>query len=248
MIGTRVNAYGALEMKTKYQRNMLLGNLSVVVLVSLLISGLYICDAIISGGIEVEPFEKESIYQIIDFPPPQSYQTETAQPGGGSIVQKLSEFLSSNIMLVDDDEMIDEEFVFPTQIDKSYMVDNQFGDGPPGDGRNIIIEVPPEIPEYPKLEEFHEYQVLPTMIYSAAPEYPRLAKMAGLEGAVWVAVLVGKNGSVVEAKIYTESGVRAGFEQAALAAALKCRYSPAVQNGYNVAAWVMYKVEFTLNE
>ena len=248
MVGTRVNAYGALEMKMKYQRNMLLGNLSVMVLVSLLISVFYVYGAIMSGTVKVEPIDKERIISIVDIPAQRSYKTETASPGSRAVVQKLSEFLSSNIMLVDDDEMIDEDFLFPTQIDKSYMVDNQLGDGPPGDGRNIIIEVPPEIPEYPKLEEFHEYQVLPKMIYSAAPEYPRLAKKAGLEGVVWVAVLVGKNGNVVEAKIYTESGVRAGFEQAAMQAALKCKYSPAVQNGYNVAAWVVYKVEFALNK
>ena len=83
------------------------------------------------------------------------------------------------------------------------------------------------------------------MIHYEEPSYPRLAEQAGLEGVVWLEVLVGKRGGVKEAAVFKSSGTPA-LDDAALKAAPKCRFSPALQNGEPVCVWVTYKVEFTL--
>ena len=41
---------------------------------------------------------------------------------------------------------------------------------------------------------------------------------------------------------------RARFDDAAIEAAYKCKYKPAIQNGRPVAVWVSYQVEFVLEE
>jgi len=37
-----------------------------------------------------------------------------------------------------------------------------------------------------------------------------------------------------------------GFEEAAVKAAYKCRYRPAIQNGNPIGVWISYTVEFVL--
>jgi TonB family protein len=88
--------------------------------------------------------------------------------------------------------------------------------------------------------------VMPEMIYEEPPEYPRKARKAGAEGIVYIEVLVDQKGNVRKALVYRPSGTKVGFEEAALKAAYKCRYKPAMQNGTPVAIWVVYEVDFSL--
>jgi TonB family protein len=62
-----------------------------------------------------------------------------------------------------------------------------------------------------------------------------------------VRALVGADGSVLKAVAWVSSGDER-LDKAALAAAFKCRFSPALQNGQPVALWVTYKVEFVLGQ
>ncbi|RME26873.1 MAG: energy transducer TonB [Candidatus Zixiibacteriota bacterium] len=99
---------------------------------------------------------------------------------------------------------------------------------------------------YPARDAFVPYEIPPEMIYEAVPEYPRLAKEAGWEGTVWIAVLVDIDGHVRKAEITRSSGMPL-LDDAALAAASRNRFSPAKQNGHAVAVWVTYRVDFVLN-
>ena len=98
----------------------------------------------------------------------------------------------------------------------------------------------------PGSDEFVEDGQMPEMIYYQEPVYPRQAKQAGLEGTVWVKALVGQHGDVVDAIIYKSSGTPS-LEEAALAAAPKCRFNPAMRYGQPICVWVVYKVEFRLD-
>ncbi|MFH2204893.1 MAG: energy transducer TonB [Elusimicrobiota bacterium] len=49
-----------------------------------------------------------------------------------------------------------------------------------------------------------------------------------------------------DAIIQKASGTNAGFEEAALTAAMKNRYKPAIQNGRPIPVWVSYRVVFEL--
>ena len=73
------------------------------------------------------------------------------------------------------------------------------------------------------------------------------AQKQGLEGFVWVGALIDAQGQVAEAVIQQDANPDSGFGKAALAAAKKCRYKPAIDSdGKPVAVWVSYKVVFSL--
>jgi protein TonB len=76
--------------------------------------------------------------------------------------------------------------------------------------------------------------------------YPDLALRAGIEGTVYVAALVDKNGNVKNAYIEIKSGANAGFEEAALEQAMKLKYKPAFNNKIPVEVWIIYRVDFRL--
>jgi len=63
---------------------------------------------------------------------------------------------------------------------------------------------------------------------------------------VMVQAYVDKNGEVKKAQAVKTNRPNMGFEEAAVKAAYKCKYRPAIQNGNPVGVWIGYRVEFTL--
>ena len=85
----------------------------------------------------------------------------------------------------------------------------------------------------------------PVLVDFVAPRYPSLAREAGFEGTVRVRVLVGEDGKVLAASVLS-SDVSAAMEQAAIEAAMKCRFKPAKQRTTPVKAHVMIPFNFRL--
>ncbi len=101
--------------------------------------------------------------------------------------------------------------------------------------------------DLPDENEFIAVEILPEMIYEETPLYPEEAKEKKLEGTVYIKALIDKSGTVVDAKVSKTCGTEL-LDKAALAAAHKCKYKPAVQKGRPIAVWVTYKVEFKLDK
>jgi protein TonB len=76
------------------------------------------------------------------------------------------------------------------------------------------------------------------------PEYPELAREAGIEGKVIVRVLVGADGFVHTGEVL-ESVL--GLDDAALVAARTAVFRPAQQQGRPVPAWIVIPIEFVLH-
>ena len=100
--------------------------------------------------------------------------------------------------------------------------------------------------KYPGENDFIAVDSAPVMVSVANPVYPDSAKANKVEGTVWIKALIDENGKVIEARIQKCSPKGYGFEEAALEAAKKCEYTPAVQKGKPVSVWVTYEVKFTL--
>ena len=99
----------------------------------------------------------------------------------------------------------------------------------------------------PVLDDFVPVETMPEMIYRERPKYPGLAKKAKAEGTVWVKALVDTTGKISEVQVGKSSGHEL-LNEAAVAAAYKCKFKPATQKGKPVAVWITYKVEFTLDD
>jgi len=81
----------------------------------------------------------------------------------------------------------------------------------------------------------------------ALPQYPDLARRAGLQGTVVLLVVVEADGSVGEIEVIRSPDQRWGFDLAAIGAVKEWRYEPALMNDKPVAAYIQVMVEFALS-
>jgi TonB family protein len=98
----------------------------------------------------------------------------------------------------------------------------------------------------PPPDDFVPVEEYPEMIYEEIPEYPRLAYDGGFTGSVIIQAYVNNEGIVRKAQAMSCTRPAMGFEEAAVAAAYKCIWSPAIQNGQPIGLWVSYRVDFVI--
>jgi protein TonB len=96
----------------------------------------------------------------------------------------------------------------------------------------------------PEPGEFVAFDELPVLLNAEQPEYPQLAREAGISGTVRVNVLVGKDGRVKRAIAMDGPEL---FRQPAVDAAYKARFKPALQGRNPVEVWVLIPFNFELN-
>lgn len=102
------------------------------------------------------------------------------------------------------------------------------------------------VEELPSPEDDAEVTEPPRQIKSVAPAYPPDAQREHIEGVVWLSVVIDTTGIPTDPRIVQDSGMNAGFEQAAIEAALKTRWVPAKSGDRPVPVRVTMKVEFRL--
>jgi protein TonB len=78
------------------------------------------------------------------------------------------------------------------------------------------------------------------------PEYPALARKAGVSGKVLLEAVVRADGSVGDVKVLQSPGANLGFEDVTMEAVRQWRYRPGMQNGRPVAVFFTIVVEFVL--
>ncbi len=146
-----------------------------------------------------------------------------------------------------DDAEVSAEMTIATQTEMSQSIAPVIQDI---EEDNIIIEAPEEdniqIEEeaLPPPDAFVPFEFGPKPTTPISPEYPELARKAGIEGTVIVRILIDREGRVRDAIIARSVG--AGLDEAAIEAIKKTIYTPAIQNNRPVAVWVAQPVYFRL--
>ncbi|MEW5795679.1 MAG: TonB family protein [Candidatus Zixiibacteriota bacterium] len=232
--------YGAYELKAKYQRNFMFGTLATTTFILLILVVAWLIQQM--GGEEAINTEPVRITTVADLGPPPTLakkppQVQVNQPNVAAPKVGIP-------TPVADDEVMDEDVVLATREEMADIVAPDIVSD--GSSQDIVVDIAEE--DYlPSMDEFVPVEVPAEMIYEEMPEYPRLAKDAGLEGRVWIKALVGKDGSVKDAAVYKSSGTPL-LDDAALKSAPKNKFKPAIQNGRPVAMWVTYKVDFVIKQ
>ncbi len=88
--------------------------------------------------------------------------------------------------------------------------------------------------------------VKPEMVTRVQPVYPPVAKTMKVQGTVILSILISETGSVSEVRVLRPVGGSSGLNEAAVAAAKKWKFKPAVKQGKRVKVWVTYPVSFKL--
>jgi len=94
---------------------------------------------------------------------------------------------------------------------------------------------------------FTPAEVLPNCTYMPPPDYPEIARLAGVEGIVTLWVYVGSDGQIKDVQLFQTSGVTS-LDDAALAAAHNTRWTTARNNGIPVGVWTTLRYNFALTE
>ncbi len=112
-------------------------------------------------------------------------------------------------------------------------------------GTNLSLNELPPPPQDDEQEEF-EYiavSIKPKIKKRVVPEYPALARKAGIEGTVVVRVLIDEKGNVAKAEIFKSIPM---LDSAAIAAARQCKFTPGQQRDKKVKVWMAIPFTFKL--
>lgn len=230
--------YGAFELKKSYQRHMTLAMLIGAGIHLFALGSWAFVKWVTTADIPVT----ENVYRITDIselaPPPSLVRKPPA------VKIEAPKIAAPKIGIPEPvpDEEATEDIVLATQDQLAEISQPDVGSGS-GSGDVIVIEI--DDSEFlPSAGEFVPYEEAPEAIFLAEPDYPEMARQAGLTADVWVNVLVDKEGNVRDAIVEKSSVEGIGFEEKALEAALQGKWTPALQNNQPVACWVAYKIEF----
>lgn len=94
--------------------------------------------------------------------------------------------------------------------------------------------------------DFVPVEKMPVPVKEVKPEYPEIARRAGVEGTVWVKILVDKEGKAKKAVIQKSDAEI--FNEPAIAAAMQYVFTPAIMNSGPVAVWASIPFRFKLNK
>jgi TonB family protein len=117
---------------------------------------------------------------------------------------------------------------------------------PPMQSRDMTLPAPPlrTLPESGiQIYPFWMVDVKPRPLNKPMPEYPEMARSAGMEGEVFVELDVDTTGLVMAARVLRGPSA---FHEAALAVGRRLRFTPAIKGGKLVSVIVAQRINFDL--
>jgi protein TonB len=108
-----------------------------------------------------------------------------------------------------------------------------------------VLPAPPVAPPPapPKTVRVGGYISAPQKVHDVAPEYPPMARAAGITGVVIIEAVIAEDGSVRDARVLRSAPL---LDQAALAAVRQWVYRPTLLNGVPVSVIMTVTVRFEL--
>jgi protein TonB len=162
-----------------------------------------------------------------DTPPPQVQVAPAAAPPAAAIP-----------VPVPDAEAPEEQ----TIMSQEEIMTSTPGMAETGEGQQIVVA--PAEDELPKFGDYVYVEELPEAITRVPPQYPDLAREAGVDGTVMVQALVGKDGKVKDVRVVKSIPM---LDENAKAAVRQWVFKPALSNNKPVAVWVGVPVKFSLH-
>ncbi len=246
--------YGAIEIKNLIRKYTIRGFIYTILIFGITMGG-YLASVNMedSSGKDLflAPIQKIKLDQLpppksdapVDAPPPQQVQQivhhgPAARAGtpvpvpDAEITPDMQEFAAMDVMSRASAEGGDGE-------DLGDFASNIDFDAP------IEVEAPVEEPDPDEFVAVEEEVDFSLDDLKSAVKYPDLAKRAGVEGTVYVKVLIGADG--IPKKAFVEMSENELLDKAAKDAVMNFRgYTPAIQNGKPIQLWMSIPVEFRL--
>ena len=195
---------------------------------------MFVTNLIISGQREAIPVVQMQVSDLAappplsqDTPPPQVEVAPAAAPPAAAIPVPVPDAQAPEEQTI----MSQEEIATATP-----------GMAEAGEGQQIVVA--PSEDEMPKFGEYVYVEELPEAITRVQPQYPDLAREAGVDGTVMVQALVGKDGKVKDVRVVKSIPM---LDENAKSAVRQWVFKPALSNNKPVAVWVGVPVKFSLH-
>ena len=232
--------YGAFELKRLYSRNYTIGVMIAIFLHLLGVTSYYIYQAMTKEDYDNIPTVR--IVKYSELGPPPSITNEAAPQiaVSGPVAAP-----TVGVPIPVPDEQAPPEQTIASQQEMSAQAAPSLG-ADLSSGAQITQDIKIESDEDPDFNKFVPYEKGPEMVVAAKPEYPEIAKRAGITGKVFVKVLVDKEGRPKRAVVIKSDSEL--FNQPAIDAAMKSAFTPAIQNQHPIAVWIVLPYKFQLSD
>jgi protein TonB len=239
-LGTALVPYGRLEVKQALHRNFVRGMI-ISFGIHLAIIGTYYGVQYLKSDDENVPMVKVILKysdlgpppSISNVPPPPSVSVAAlAKPTVGMPVPVPDAEVSAEQTLATQQELSSQPSPALEQLE--------------GGGVEISKDIQIDADAEPGMDEFIPVEKGPQIVKKVVPVYPDMARRAGLEGTVWVKILVDKDGKPKKAAVIKSTTEI--FNEPAVEAAMQFLFTPAVMNNGPVKVWVSVPFRFKLKE
>ncbi len=244
-VGTAVEsvAYGRPELKKVLQRNYIRG-MVISFAVHFALLGTYYLAKYLGEDDENIPTVSVRILKYSDLGPPPSIAATPPPPAIG-VAAAVKPSIGVPVPVPDAEASAEQTLA--TQAELSATPSPAMEQGFGGEGQLQVqqdIVIAPE--DEPDMDEFIPVEKQPQIVKRVIPKYPDMALRAGLEGTVWVKILVDKDGLPKKAVVIKSTAEL--FNDAAVQAAMGFVFTPAVMNNGPVKVWVSIPFKFLLKD
>ena len=236
MTNQMTSRYGAIELRSLYPTFALRG-LILAATLHLIIIGVYYCGLSLMKD---EPPAREFHISINEIGQPPSIKNTISPPA--ITIAAAGARPANAIPVAVPDATISPDATIANQEDINQATVNS--DFRIGENGNVVVDAPANVEIEKEPDPFTPFEKSPVPVVDPAPQYPEIPLRAGIEGTVWVKIWVTKEGKTKKAEVVrTDSEL---FNQAAIDAAMKWVFTPAVMNNGPVAVWVTIPFKFKL--
>lgn len=237
--------YGAFELKWLVGPNLIKG-----FIVSALLHGVVAASPVIIELFKGEELPPDKIF-VID---PSQVQPRLRRQRGETVEQvriatpKIAPPKAAIPIPVEEEQISEEPQIMMSQQELAEAFEAQAaeeGDLDIPEGVEIVIGSMGD-EDIPASDVFIPFEVPPQPLpdFSPQPEFPELARQAGMQGKVIVQVYVDKHGDVKKWKIMKADPEGLGFEEEVQKVITKWKFTPAIQQGNPVGVWVAVPFNF----
>lgn len=236
------------EFLDRIRRNTVIGFLSAVALLVLLLLVYFALRILLPSESYTARTAPVVKIRLSELPPPPSLTQELAPPPAQTTTAEQPAVRVGIPIPVPDVLVPPEVQSFATLEElKQSPSGAEVGGGGSGTVQVIPENTQVEVPKEPNPYEFVAVEREPSLDMNELRrrlEYPELARRAGIQGKVYVRVLVGTDGK--PKRYIVEHSDNELLTEAAVKAVMSMTFTPAIQNGQPIAVWVSIPIDFRL--
>jgi protein TonB len=234
--------YGRAELKNALRKNLTHALVASIFIHMTIVGSYYLKEQLLTDENEA-PMIKVRLMKYSELGPPPSIMNTEQLPIVGVKVSGAKPTIGIPVPVPDIE--VSPEQTIATQSELSQIQSPVAAEAGNNSATVVQQDIKIEEEDEPAFDAFIPVEKPPIPVKQVVPEYPEIARRTGVEGSVWVKVLVTKEGKVKKA-VVLKSDIEL-LNESAIQAAMQWVFTPAVMNNGPVSVWVAIPFRFRLH-